>query len=110
MFRHDQARTGASPQVRTTLPGLAWTFVTGGDIFSSPAIDAEGTIYVGSLDGRLYAIDTKGQLKWSFQTMGAIWSSPAIGRDGTVYVASIDTNVYAIRDGQLLWAVKLGNC
>jgi hypothetical protein len=33
-----------------------WTFSTGDTVRSSPAIGFDGTIYVGSYDGRLYAI------------------------------------------------------
>ena len=36
-----------------------WEFETGGDVFSSPAIGSDGTVYVGSLDDKLYAIKTE---------------------------------------------------
>ena len=35
---------------------LKWIFETGDAIESSPTIDADGTIYIGSNDGKLYAI------------------------------------------------------
>ncbi|MBK7582372.1 MAG: PQQ-like beta-propeller repeat protein [Myxococcales bacterium] len=110
MFRHDQLRGGRSPQYRVGAPGLAWTYDFGAEVMASPVIDADGTIYVGAFDGALYAIDKNGKLRWRFETFAAIWSTPAIALDGTVYVASIDKNVYAVRDGQLVWNVKLGNC
>ncbi|MEO0150874.1 MAG: PQQ-binding-like beta-propeller repeat protein [candidate division WOR-3 bacterium] len=37
---------------------LKWTFTTGSTVKSSPAIGPDGTVYVGSLDGLLYAINT----------------------------------------------------
>jgi len=37
---------------------LKWKFQTGYDISSSPAIGQDGTIYVGSSDRYLYAIQT----------------------------------------------------
>ena len=43
-----------------------WEFKTGGGIaYSSPAIGSDGTVYVGSWDGKLYAIktDSKGPAK-----------------------------------------------
>lgn len=84
-------------------PILKWMFTTGGDIYSSPAIGRDGTIYVGSFDNNLYAINTDGTLKWKFTTGGDIYSSPAIGKDGTIYVGSLDDNLYAINiDGILL--------
>ena len=72
-------------------------------IKSSPAIGSDGTIYVGSDDGNLYAINPDGTLKWNYKTVGLIRSSPAIGSDGTVYVGSWD-RLYAINpDGTLKW-------
>jgi len=35
---------------------LKWVSPTGGSIVSSPAIGADGTVYVGSEDGRVYAV------------------------------------------------------
>ena len=37
-------------------------------IFSSPAIGLDGTIYVGSYDINLYAINPDGSLKWKYAT------------------------------------------
>ena len=68
---------------------------------SSPAIGSDGTVYVGSSDKKLYAINGKSGVKlWEFKTGGSIYgvrSSPAIGSDGTVYVGSVDNKLYAIK-------------
>ena len=76
-----------------------WEFETGGFVPSSPAIGSDGTVYVGSYDNRLYAINGKSGVKlWEYETGGAIGeSSPAIGSDGTVYVGSDDKKLYAIK-------------
>jgi len=88
---------------------LKWKFETKGDVKSSPAIAQDGTIYVGSNDCYLYAINPDGSLKWKFKTGGAIWSSPAIAQDGTIYVGSKDHYLYAINpDGSLKWKFKTG--
>ena len=43
----------------TKQPGtVLWEFETGDDVFSSPAIGSDGTVYVGSNDHKLYAIKT----------------------------------------------------
>jgi outer membrane protein assembly factor BamB len=47
-----------------------WHFTTGGDVYSSPAIGTDGTIYVGSNDNNLYAINPDGTYKWHFTTGG----------------------------------------
>ena len=66
------------------------------EIESSPAIDLDGTIYVGSHDNFLYAINPDGMLKWKFKANDWINSSPMIGIDGTIYFGSRDKNFYAI--------------
>jgi outer membrane protein assembly factor BamB len=91
-------------------PGtLKWEFLAGGSIRSSPAIGADGTIYVGSRDGKLYAINPDGTEKWEFLTGERIDSSPAIGADGTIYVGSWDGKLYAINpDGTEKWEFLTG--
>jgi len=75
-----------------------WEFKTGGAVLSSPAIGSDGTVYVGSKDKKLYAINGKSGVKlWEFETEGWVWSSPTIGSDGTVYVGSVDKKLYAIK-------------
>ena len=54
-----------------------WEFETGGLVYSSPAIGSDGTVYVGSLDKKLYAINGKSGVKlWELETGGAVFSSP----------------------------------
>ncbi len=56
----------------------------------------DSTIYLGSEDGRLYAVDaTTGEKLWDIFLGGKITSSPAVA-DGTVYIGSHDGNLYAI--------------
>jgi outer membrane protein assembly factor BamB len=64
-----------------------WIFKPGVDFNATATIGAEGTIYVGALDGYLYAINPDGTEKWSsnFGTWTA--TTPAIGPDGTIYFA-----------------------
>ena len=65
---------------------------------SSPAIGSDGTVYVGSYDYKLYAINGKtGDKLWEFETRYRVFSSPAIGSDGTVYGGSEDNKLYAIK-------------
>jgi len=67
---------------------LEWRFKTGGDIYFSPAISDDGTIYAGSMDKYLYAINPDGSIKWRFKAENLIWSSPLIDSHGTIYVGS----------------------
>jgi len=77
---------------------------------SSPAIAADGTIYVASTDGKLSAVAADGSaVRWSATTNDTLGSSPALARDGTVYVGSSDRKVYAFTpDGATKWAFETG--
>ncbi|WP_151757834.1 beta-alanine-activating enzyme beta-propeller domain-containing protein [Dictyobacter vulcani] len=60
----------------------------------SPAV-ARGVLYIGSLDGNLYALDAiSGKEIWVASVNAGLASSPAIV-NGTVYVGSLDGNLYA---------------
>jgi outer membrane protein assembly factor BamB len=59
-------------------------------------VSVDGTVFVGSEDASLYAINSGGALDWRFPTGGPIDSSPAIDQAGTVYVGSLDGKVYAV--------------
>ncbi|MGC2763169.1 MAG: PQQ-binding-like beta-propeller repeat protein, partial [Candidatus Binatus sp.] len=110
MLHHDLAHTGLSPYDTSTNPGKQkWAFVgtvcCGDEADSSPAIGSDSTIYFGSSDNNLYAINPNGTLKWTFATGDVILSSPATGADGTIYVGSLDGYLYAVNaNGTLKWA------
>ena len=97
MFHHDVRHTGKTNKFGTQIGKLKWKFITGGPVTSSPAIDENGIVYIGSTDNNLYAINSEdGTLKWKFQTEGAIdRSSPAIDQNGVVYIGSYDGYLYA---------------
>jgi outer membrane protein assembly factor BamB len=78
---------------------------------SAPTVQQDGTLYAGSNDGYVYALDaSNGSLLWRYKTGGAIQASPVIA-NGIVYVDSKDHYVYAINaaDGTLSWRYKTGN-
>ena len=46
-------------KAKATAGTKLWEFETGGGVYSSPAIGSDGTVYVGLLDNKLYAINGK---------------------------------------------------
>ena len=65
--------------------------------YFSPAIASNDTIYFGSNDNKLHAVNTRtGVRKWEFETEDWLTSSPAIGANGTVYFGSWDGRFYAV--------------
>lgn len=93
-------------------PVEAWRIKTPEPLSSSPTIGPDGTVYIGSHDGKLYAVSAAGEIKWTFATGDRIWSTPAIARDGTLYIGSDDDHIYAVdtATGKQRWKMRLGDC
>lgn len=82
-----------------------------GGMLSSPALGRDGTIYLGSLDGKLYAVDAvTGDKKWSFPTEGYfVLGSPAVDGAGRIYFGDSDGTLYALTpSGRELWRFHTG--
>jgi outer membrane protein assembly factor BamB len=107
-FRCNALQNGRSSVIPEQTDAKPWSFKTGKGIFSSPVIDREGTVYIGSADQYFYAISESGELKWKVLTGEIIDSSALLDDKGRVYVGSGDAHVYAInRDtGEILWKFK----
>jgi FOG: WD40-like repeat len=105
MFRGDAAHTGVyAGSGATRLDGLVWTFHANGGFIGSAAVVGD-TVYAGSIDGNLYAVNrATGALKWKFETKGRVVSSPAVA-NGIVYFGSYDGTFYAVNaaTGALKW-------
>jgi outer membrane protein assembly factor BamB len=62
---------------------------------AAPAVNVDGTVYVGNGDG-LRAVDgATGLVKWLFPSAN-VSSAPAIGGDGTVFFGCQDGSFYAV--------------
>jgi outer membrane protein assembly factor BamB len=99
-----------SPYVGSQTNNLKWAFPTLGSISSSPTIGADGTIYVGSSDGVIYAINPSGSKKWSINIGSWIVTAPAVGVDGTIYVGVNNHKLYALNpDATEKWSFTAGS-
>src|SRR5687768_13548690 len=105
---HTGRRGGPAPAKK---PTEIWKTTLGNVVAGSPTIGPDGTIYVASHDGALYAVDGTGKVKWKLATGDRSWSTPAVAEDGTIYIGSDDDHLYAVSpDGSLKWKTKLGAC
>jgi outer membrane protein assembly factor BamB len=76
---------------------------------SAPAVGSDGTIYFGTWNGKLWALNPNGTRKWVFRAENEIKSAPAVALDGTVYFGSRDRKFYAVRaDGKKRWEFQTG--
>jgi outer membrane protein assembly factor BamB len=85
-----------------------WSFQTAKGIFSSPVVDSEGTVYIGSADHTFYALYKNGSVKWSVETNEIIDSSALLDDTGRVIFGSGDAHVYCVHkdNGTILWTFK----
>jgi hypothetical protein len=88
---------------------LRWRFKTDHYIKGPPSIDTDGTIYVGSYDDYLYALNPDGSVKWQSKVGYGIETNPSIGPDGTIYVGG--SRLWAINpvDGSKRWSFDPGD-
>ncbi|WHI49549.1 PQQ-binding-like beta-propeller repeat protein [Microbulbifer sp. MLAF003] len=89
-----------------------WKFYTGETTpYSqrwSVVLGKNDTVYSGTADGELVALDRAGQLLWVFDPLGTPFT-PAIAEDGTVYVGAASGYLYAINsDGTQKWRYPYG--
>ena len=69
------------------------------DVYSSPAIGNDGSIFFASEDRKLFCVEkTNGRLKWSVQLRGDVtWSSVALNSDGIAFIGDMSGRLYAVQ-------------
>ena len=107
-FHSDPQRTGRGDSSGPVEPDTLWSFETGGSTPASPVIAADGTVYVVSADGRLYALDENGVKKWEFKAEESLFATPSLDAAGVVYFGDLAGWFYAVGpDGALRWKTLL---
>jgi outer membrane protein assembly factor BamB len=90
---------------------LFWSVQTEGGVVASPLVSKTGTIYVGSHDGYLYALDSaaNGTTVWRKYLGGPIFCKVAIGEEkGAIYAgtsADKGARIFGLdaKTGDVLW-------
>jgi outer membrane protein assembly factor BamB len=109
MFHHDLSHTGYTTSTAPNINNIIWSYTTGGGVGSSPVV-ADGRVYVGSYDNKVYCLHAAdGDKVWEFPTGGRVFSSPAVA-NGKVYVGSDDNKVYCLHasTGGHIWNYTTG--
>ncbi|WP_444550665.1 outer membrane protein assembly factor BamB family protein [Candidatus Magnetomonas plexicatena] len=102
------ASTGKVYALNSSTGATLWSYQTGTNpdsssatkygVLTAPVIGADATVYVGAIDGKMYALKSDGTLLWSYSTSKSIAENcPAIGADGTLFFSSSDTTLYAVK-------------
>lgn len=100
------SRIGAAPSPRERIGSPRWSY----DNLTSAAAVADDSVYVGTLDGDLVALDAKtGAERWRQRTGGAIVSTPLIAAGKALY-GSFDGKLRALdaRTGEPAWTFDAG--
>jgi outer membrane protein assembly factor BamB len=89
---------------------LKWAYQTDGPVNSAPAADGD-ILFLGSSDGKLYALNVSGPTPislWNFTANGAIQSTPAIDGD-RVFFGSDNQMLYTLNEttGELIWTFAI---
>jgi len=121
VFQRDVGHTGFSPYqgpdfIASSSVNIKWIATLDAAVYVSSAIGLDGTIYVGDIMGKFYAINPiNGEVKWSYDTYnydlgrGGIYSSAAVASDGTIYFSVFGSYLYALTpNGKLKWKYQIG--
>jgi len=82
-------------QDNDTRADTVWTYYTGGEIASSPVLDAAGNVYFGDDSGNVTSLTPSRQVRWHKYLGISVGSSPTLTSD-RVYVGTDDGYVFAL--------------
>jgi len=90
--------------------GLVWNYEAAGALSNSPLLASDGTVIVGTADGKLQSLSSyNGSPVWAYQTGGAVASSPAMDSAGNLYFGSNDGYFYSLNpQGVFRWKYQTG--
>jgi outer membrane protein assembly factor BamB len=82
-----------------------WSTDVGAEVWATPALGDDGTLYVSAMDGRARALDAGGNILWESERAGGGMAAKPVVADGVVYVGAFDNRMYALDagDGSEIW-------
>lgn len=113
MFLHDPQHTGRSAYRGPQEGRVEWMFNAGFTVYSSPAIDFDGTIYFACFNEYFFGVTSSGIEKWRSWGGGGD-GSPLIASDGTIYIygsgaSQLNKSLLSYdRSGNLNWEYVIG--
>ncbi|HSH15004.1 MAG TPA: PQQ-binding-like beta-propeller repeat protein, partial [Verrucomicrobiae bacterium] len=74
-----------------------WVRHLGNVAINTPiSVAADGTLYFGTSDARLFARHADGTAKWDFPLDGQVTKAPSIDEDGTIYMGGSGGKLFAV--------------
>lgn len=109
IFRGNSLQTGVAGSSLPDKLTIRWKFKTKDSIEGTAAI-VNGTVFVGSMDGNLYALDlASGKEKWRYKAAGPIKGGPSVHGD-QVFVGDVDGIFHCVdvTNGKKSWTFNAG--
>ena len=108
LFRGDTRSTGVAHTTLPKTPTLIWKHRIEGGAFESTAAVADGVVYIGDLDGHVFALSlADGTQRWKTE-LETGFIAPAAFREGRIYLGDIDGvfHCFEAKSGKELWKVE----
>src|SRR5258706_2778479 len=105
-YRGDAHSRGVAHPTLPDKPDRLWVFEVKDGAFESTATIADGVVYIGDMDGKLFALDlASGKEIWSQKFAAGFIAAPAV-RNGLLYLGDMDGKCYCIeaKTGKPKWS------
>ncbi len=89
-----------------TLGNLRWSVNLGDELWTPPAVAADGTLFLTTDAGKLISLTPGGKVRWSKKLGDEVSSAPTIGPDGMVYVSADSVYCFTPK-GKRRWALGI---
>lgn len=86
----------------------AWAVDLGGAMVSSPAMDENGNLFIGTMTHEMIAVSSSGKVLWRYETQGAVWATPVV-HEGQVMFGDLSGTIYALNagNGNVEWTINV---
>ncbi|MFO0675141.1 MAG: PQQ-binding-like beta-propeller repeat protein [Polyangiaceae bacterium] len=111
MLHGDPSRRHRARGRGPAFPNVAWTYVADGPLATQVVVSKDAsTLYLGTLSGKLVALDVSGTPRWTVDLGDRVYSAPYVHPDGTLYVGSDAKRLFAVSTkGAVLWKLETGS-
>jgi outer membrane protein assembly factor BamB len=82
------------------------------ELLPSPAVDDDGTVYIGARDNYLYAVNSlTGAIKWKINLAGQVVGSASLDSTGVYIINGSPAYVYKLNktNGSIIWSKLIGS-
>jgi outer membrane protein assembly factor BamB len=107
--QRDGTKAGRATVNGPAAPALLWQFGANSPVTRGPIVGNDGVVYVGTEDGRIFAVKPDGQQKWSFSSNTGTPSQPLINSANVVMFGAENGYIVGLSkdDGAEKWRIDM---